>query len=87
VEGTHIRMMAEWSFTMPLWDADGPLPEDPDYLHRELGISRKLIADLAAWGTAWELDPYSREYGTEGRRVFARSQTEISPRFSVSLRL
>jgi hypothetical protein len=87
VEGTHIRLMCEYSVDMPLWDAGGPLPEDPDYLQQELGITPRLTADLAAWAAAWETDVDSAEHDAEGRRLFARLQEEIAPRFTVSLTL
>ncbi len=87
VEGTHIRMMCEYTVDMPLWDAGGPLPEDPEYLQRELGISPELIADLAAWGATWETDVDRGDHESQGRRLFARLEEEISPRFTVSLTL
>ena len=87
VEGPEIRMMGEWGVTTPLWDANGPLDEDPDYLSRELGISQQLIADLAAWGEAWETDLDPAEHNEQGRRLFARLQAEINPRFRVTLHL
>jgi hypothetical protein len=87
VEGTHIRMMCEYTVDVPLWDAGGPLPEDPEYLQRELGISPRLTADLVAWANAWETDVDKAEHDAQGHRLFARLQAEISPRFTVTLKL
>jgi len=87
VEGTHIRMMGEYGVNMPLWDAGGPLPDDPEYLERELRISRQLAADLAAWGAAWDSDMDRGDHTAQGRHLFARLQAEISPHFTVSLHL
>ena len=48
VSGTRIRLMCDHGVAMPLWDEDGLLPEDTDWIERELGLSRSLIADLTA---------------------------------------
>lgn len=87
VEGTHIRMMCEYTVDMPLWDAGGPLPDDPEFLQGELGISPGLTADLAAWAATWGTHVDKAEHDAERRRLFARLQREISPRFTVSLKL
>jgi hypothetical protein len=87
VEATGIRMMGEYGVTVPLWDVGGPLPDDPGYLERELGLSRQLVADLAAWGDAWDSDLDRVEHNAQARPLFARLQAELSPRFTVSLNL
>lgn len=83
VEGTRIRLMGEYGVTMPLWDEGGPLPNDPEYLHRELGISAALSRDLAVWGEAWDSDADPTEHAAERRRLLARLKAEISPRFTI----
>jgi hypothetical protein len=94
VDGTRIRFMCDYGVTMPLWDRAGPLPDDPAYLERELGISRELVAELSAWAADWDLDTtdptqtqawWDRrpQHGAEAHRLFGRLQAEIAPRFSV----
>jgi hypothetical protein len=87
IQGTHIRMMGEYGVTMPLWDACGDLPEDHEFLGRELGISQQLVADLAVWGEAWDSDMDPDEHNAQGRRLFARLQSEIALPFTVALHL
>jgi hypothetical protein len=63
-----------------------------------MGLSRSLIADLTAWAADW--DAQTNESGerqawldrrtereAEAHRLFARLQSEISPRFAVALKL
>lgn len=53
VDGTIIRFMPEDTVSVPLWDDSGLLPHEPEWLHRALGLSPGLVADLAAWGDDW----------------------------------
>src|SRR3954454_7076928 len=70
VAGTLIRFMCDYGVEMPLWDEDGDLPNDHDWLSRELGLSRELVTDLAAWASDWESpgteDPVSLRAGVIG---------------------
>lgn len=58
VRGDTIRFM--W-VTVPLWGREGLLPDEPEWLHRALGLSGGLIQALTVWGadmnsadgTAW----------------------------------
>jgi len=43
VNGRVIRFMWDWTVEIPLWDADGLLPEDPKWLRTEVGLSDELI--------------------------------------------
>ncbi|WP_229706762.1 hypothetical protein [Nocardioides deserti] len=46
LQGDHLRLMAEYVCPMPLWDADGDLPDDLVWLQTYLGLSAELIEDL-----------------------------------------
>lgn len=89
--------MGEYGVSMPLWDEGGPVPDDPDWLERELGLSRDLVADLAAWAADWDVptsDPTSRQawvsrraqHKAEAQRLFTRLQDEILPRFTAVMK-
>ena len=45
--------MPEDAVDFPLWDDHGLLPEEPEILHEQLGLSLGLVADLMDWGRAW----------------------------------
>jgi hypothetical protein len=49
VSGSVIRMMWDYGVRVPLWDAEGLLPEEPDWLRKALGLSDPLIEDLTRW--------------------------------------
>lgn len=53
VVGTLRFRMPEDDVDFPLWDDDGPMPDDPEDLHAGVGLSAHLVADLSAWGAAW----------------------------------
>jgi hypothetical protein len=48
LEGTTVAFFWEYRAAVPLWDAYGLLPDDPEWLERELGLSRSLVAELVA---------------------------------------
>lgn len=54
ISGTVIRFMPEDTVTVPLWDGNGLLPEEPEWLNRALGLNRGLVEDVAAWGYDWK---------------------------------
>ena len=45
--------MPEDEVDLPLWDDGGLLPEESELLEVGLGLSAALIADVKAWGVAW----------------------------------
>lgn len=53
ISGTTIRFMPEDTVTVLLWDENGLLSEDPEWLNRALGLTHELIEDIAAWGYDW----------------------------------
>ncbi len=98
VSGTTIRFMPDDTVTVPLWDEDGLLPEEPEWLRRALGLSRELVEDIAAWGNEWNA-PQRREGFTEAeheerlirldaeaRLLVERLQTELPDKFTVVYR-
>ena len=101
VEGTVIRMMPEYSLTVPLWDLGGPL-EERDLLEGVLRLSPSLIDDLARWQSEWDdvnsaavsddaVPPkplpkgWGQDHRRRGRELFARLQREIDPRFEMRM--
>ena len=95
VEGSVIRFMCDYGIDMPLWDEGGPLPNDLEWLNRELSLSTKLVSELAAWAADWDgpgtNDPVMlrewigrrSEHTDQGRRLFDRLRSEVPDRFSV----
>ncbi|HTW16831.1 MAG TPA: hypothetical protein VMF51_16985 [Nocardioides sp.] len=95
VQGSVIRFMWDYGVQVPLWDAEGLLPEDPEWLRRSLGVSDPLIEDLARWGDemdALDADPRRRTseaydaLDARARDLVQRLRTELGSRFSISYR-
>ncbi len=53
IDGVLRFRMPEDEVDFPLWDDQGLLPEEPEILHEQLGLSLGLVADLMDWGRAW----------------------------------
>ncbi|MGZ8738320.1 MAG: hypothetical protein ACXWXO_16140 [Nocardioides sp.] len=95
VKGPRIRLMCDYGGGIPLWDEEGGLSEDPEYLERELGLSRELVADLIAWSREWDIRGSDRvswqsqrdRHDEVGRRLLHRVRDEILPGFTVELKL
>lgn len=96
VKGRVLRLMWDYGVVVPLWDAQGQLPEEPRWLRTTLGLSDELIAALAGWGSEMnlldgagaELSPAEwtaryAEANTEGRSLAAQVQRELGSRFEV----
>ena len=95
VTGAVLRFMGDHGVDMPLWDEEGPLPNDPSWLSDELGLSRELIGDLAAWAADWETssseDPVRpsewvaqrAEHAERGSRLFERLRSEAPEHLEV----
>ena len=93
VSGSVIRFMWDYGVRVPLWDAEGLLPEDPGWLREALGLSDALIEDLGSWGRDMEsLDaaPGRRTVSayetldTRARELVRRLQQELGSRHRVS---
>jgi hypothetical protein len=92
VSGPLIRFMWDYGVRIPLWDAEGLLPEESEWLREVLGLSDPLIEDLTRWGCDMEaLDaaPSRKtthaydELDVRARDLVKRLQQELGSRFSV----
>lgn len=95
VSGTVISFMPDDSVIVPLWDDEGLLPEEPEWLNRALGLSRRLVEDIAAWGNDWNADRMGESFtaaqheerrvrlDAEARFLVARLQREVPDGFTV----
>ena len=64
VSGTEIRFIWDYGVTVPLWDAEGLLPDDSAWLQEALGLSDELVMALTAWGSEMcrvDDQPWERE--------------------------
>jgi len=62
VSGLIRFRMPEHEVDLPLWGEGGLFPEESELLEAGLGLSGALIADIKAWGVAW-----NARRRTEGR--------------------
>ena len=95
VRGRVIRMMWDYGVQIPLWDAEGHLSEDPEWLQEALNLSERLIEDLGRWGLDMEeLDAAPSRRTKEayealdarGRELTQRLQQEVGPEYTVTYR-
>lgn len=95
VSGSVIRFMWDYGVRIPLWDAEGLLPEESEWLQEALGLSDPLIEDLRMWGEEMEaLDASPRRRTTDAyealdvraRALVQRLEEEFGARFSVKYR-
>jgi hypothetical protein len=93
VNGPVIRMMWDYGVRVPLWDAEGLLPEEPQWLRKALNLSEGLIHDLSEWGLDMnELDAAPRLRTKEayealdlrGRDLAQRLREEIGSRYRIT---
>ncbi len=99
VSGTTIGFMPEDTVTVPLWDEEGLLPEDPSWLNRALDLSPELVADIAAWGEDWNAPNAGRYFtrrqhqerkrrlDTDAKALVERIRSELRPGIAVVLDL
>jgi hypothetical protein len=74
----------------PLWDENGELTSDPEWLRRELGLSDAFIADLLAWVSdrvRREPGPVSAAEEQREERLFERFRKELRPGLEAVRRL
>ena len=91
MEGRTIVFMWHEGISVPLWAEGGHLPEDPEWLTTELGLSDALIAALSQWGRDMQAaHTHTRSVTQEERRVrerskdlLARLRDELAGRFIV----
>lgn len=95
VAGSTITFLAEDGVSVPLWDDEGVLSDDPEWLATALGLSADLVADLSKWGEDWNrsrLEGTPQEQGArltrlrdEARVLVTRVAEELRPPFTVVL--
>lgn len=94
--GFVIRFMWDYGVTVPLWDAAGLLPEEPERLRAVLGLSGPLIHELSRWGNEMNhldaagnrlsregLEPAYGELDSRARDLVSRLQDELGDRYTV----
>ena len=95
VSGSVIRLMWDYGVIVPLWDAEGLLPGEPDWLRETLGLSDPLIEDLTTWGRLMEeldANPHQRSptsydaLNSRGQDLANRLQQEVGSRYTVEYR-
>jgi hypothetical protein len=93
--GSVIRLMWDYGVRVPLWDAEGLLPEEPGWLRVALGLSDPLVEDLRRWGLDMEELDANQEKRTEeayadldrrARDLARRLQDELGSRYRVDYR-
>ncbi len=98
VSGDVIRFMWDYGVTVPLWDREGLLPHEPDWLRSALGLSEELVRALTAWGndmndadgTPWkrrspeEWHQAYRDLDARARDLVEWLRRELDPRYRVT---
>jgi hypothetical protein len=83
VAGSVIRFMWDHGCVVPLWDEEGPLPEDPDWLEAELGLSRDLVDDMAAWAADHDALALGPDHIHQAELLVSRLRREVPAGFTV----
>lgn len=95
VSGETIRFMWDYGVQVPLWDREGLLPEEPEWLRQVLQLSDELIADMTAWGRymnrldgepSLRTDGAWAEMDRQGHALADRLQVELGSRHAVVYR-
>ncbi len=86
-EGSLIRLMGEHEVDVPLWGEGGLIFSDGDELAREWGVSAALVADIVAWGIAWQTSSGQPDHDAEGVRLVRRLDYELNHRFRIVYKL
>jgi redox-sensitive bicupin YhaK (pirin superfamily) len=81
----QIQLMGDYGGAH-LWDEEGGIDGDFDYLNRHLGISRALHDDLVRWGADWDGQANTPEHDARGKELLTRLQAEC-PAYEFVLRL
>lgn len=95
VSGPVIRFMWDYGVRIPLWDAEGLLPEEGEWLREALRLSDRLIEDLRRWGLDMDaIDATPSGRTTKGyealdlraRELVQRLRQELGSRYTVEYR-
>ena len=82
--GRDIRLMHDVGGGLPLWDENGRLPEESDFVHGFLGLSVQLVADLNSWSDAVERGQLQESTVEAGKRLRERLAGELGEGFRVT---
>ena len=90
-----IRLRPIQHIEFPLWDAEGWLGDDFDWLHETLGLAQGTYLALARWQSDFERQADFPRAGGAARDAFVRRghelcerlRRDLSPRFEVVLEL
>jgi hypothetical protein len=98
VIGDALRFMWDYGVVVPLWDETGLLPDEPEWLREQLGLSDDLIRALTEWGrdmnkadeaprkrrarSDWE-QAY-QELDARARALVERLRAELAGRYEVA---
>jgi hypothetical protein len=94
MEVHRVKLMAEYSIDYPLWqDGEGLMSQDAEDLHRELGLTDELLADVASWQAEWERAALGltrrgfseRRHQKQGAALVQRLQAEAVPGYEFRL--
>jgi hypothetical protein len=75
---------------LPLWDDDGRLPDEPEFVIGVLGVSGALVADLVDWGDASEelvegeaatFEERRNAHVAQGHELFLRLAQEVGHQY------
>lgn len=86
MEVVRITLMSDHGVEYPLWDDDGLM--DVEELRRDLGLSESLLADLAAWQSAWEAPIRTlseRRLEAKAKPLVRRLRAEAGPGYEFRL--
>lgn len=92
VSGKVIRFMWDYGVLVPLWDQEGLLPEEREWLRRVLLVSEELITDMTAWGDymnrldgepSLRTDESWAEMNRRGQALAERLQAELGSNYIV----
>ncbi len=81
----YLLLMPSELLEIPLWDEEGVLTTEPDYLSEVLGLTDELIVDLIEWGLAYaehEKVPQSA-YMQRGAALVERLRAEVGTKYPV----
>jgi hypothetical protein len=77
VHGEVITFMWDYGVSIPLWDEEGLLPDEPEWLRSALGLSDDLIGALGRWGRGMnDLDDTSAEEHSTSESQATRRRLE-----------
>lgn len=85
--GHEIRIMAEVGGGLPLWDEEGHLPEEHEFVVDYLGLDEELVAEMLTWANQYDEHAIQDrdEWSAQGEQLKSRVAKTLGPDFSVIL--